>query len=665
MHAVGPTLVINHTEVGRLLDLVTAGRGVRRLLPLGASAAALLVGIAQSLTWVIAIAAVLVLGTAPIARRIGSRVMLATIWGLFTAGAVSHLPVTAVGKGTVLLAVTASVLACASIATARRGVPIRPQFGAQDLLVGASVAILGAFLVAPVLGHGDERVVVDLAPGLDDVNHYAAIWAIIHGPAEDAALLDGSLPVMHGYPPGFHTLAALLIAALYPEPMPAVLVRQYFFASAALTALSAAVLGWLALDICRRAFPKEPPAQRHAALVFLLATPLGGMFVSYFVLGHVGYLLAVVVAAAGSWLALRSTGDGLWTAGIVGIVAAAGVVWTYPSVAAGLAPAIVILCSRFLRRTAPELRWTVTALGMACVVALGAERWFSPGFAAAITQGAGQNAAPPAALMLGIGLGLLTSYVAVRVGSRGAVVLSSLASAIGLAALAATLAALVVSTGEVVGPSYYLWKTVAAAWVAAFPVVVGLLGGVIATSSGRVEGLRRRATLAVSLCVLGGLSIAAVPHLYASPGRGPEGLLALSTRMWAFGSDEGGAGLVADASEVEAGPRDAVLVASVPHWWGQPFMASLWVNALRGRPTDNQWKAAWCQDQPSWKAAEPCLREWLEATNGSLVVLVTPDQFELREALARDYPNQVRFVQATPADLNVGQLRSPGETSST
>lgn len=628
----------------------STSRQVLRLAPVSAAGAVAIASVVVSLPWIAVLALVLVVLTAPVARSLATRLQLAAIWGLFLAGMVAAIPGTVVTKGAVVLVIGVGIAAAAIVGFRRRGIPVLPSMDLADVIVAASLVLLWVMLVLPILGHGNERILVELAPGMDDVNHYGLVRKILEDGTQDWASSDESLTVMFRYPSGFHAFMAMLISGALAQPLPLILVQEYFFASALLTVLSAAVIGWLALDIARCAFPtRASSARRVAATAFAVMSLLGGMFVSYLVLAHVGFLLSVAVASAASWLALRSKHVGASV--VVVVLAAAGVLWAYPPTVVGLFASSVLLAARVARRPdrAAVDVLALAAGGLVLIWRLWATvrgSWTSHDYPGFVVEATGLNVAQPSAVVIGILLALGIAYAALRTRAERGAVVGSMASVAGFAALAVGLAILVLATGESLGENYYFWKAVNSVWVGALPMALGLGSAVIASlTARRTGGSRRAGALALCCGVVTGAALAAVPHAYASVDSGFEGPRALAVRLEAFGSGENGAGLIALGQGIGARQGEVVIVTETPSWWGQQFIASLWVNSLHGLLTVNQWRAAECQQQPTPEAVGGCLADWLRSTRGSLAI-VAPTQAGTNwvAPLAAEFPDRVRLV---------------------
>lgn len=627
----------------------------RALRPFAVASSVLLASCMAGVWWASALASAVAVFSAPIARALGTRVLLAAIGTSCVAGVVGTYGLIPTTRPGVMVLVCILLLLAVITALSAPQTSWRPVSDGSDVLVAVGALAVLLTLTVPMIGMGDERLLMDIAPGFDDVHHFLIMSNLIEEGGRDWASADGSPPVMEGYPVGFHSLGASVILAADGRSAgwPGASLGQYAVVSALVTAWCAAVLGWMAIGIVSTlSMGERRYARVLTGLTFAVAAPLGGFFVSHFGRGHVAFLLPASCVAAGSWLALT---PGVRTRERLTVVAATTLVayTMYPSVAVGTIPAWLVLLGMGWRGAAPARRWLLVGMAglgvVVCVLSLWRDGWLDAAFLDFVATVSGSVVALPTVILGAVGVLLLLVLIALRAGAAGRPILRALRAPMAFAAFAVLLAVSLAVLGYPTASNYYVWKSANAAWIAAYPVVLAIAGGILSkiTGHGLLVGsslLRRTWTVGL-LAIAVGLLIASVPHSYGGSFGQPEGAKAFRQRLDRVVDDPQGASLVAAAKVVGASP-DAVVVGSVrTEWIPTDGTASKWVNAIRGVASVSQWTATECLETLDRAEVVGCLRDWLKSSDDGLAIVLTAPDEERFDEFARSEGSRVRLIR--------------------
>jgi hypothetical protein len=443
------------------------------------------------------------------------------------------------------------------------------------------------------------------------------------------------------------------------------LVSRYAQAAAVMTAISVAILAWLAAVLAaslvgpdgRFPGPRGVPALAGIAVGGYLCL---GPVLSFFDYGFSNFLLACAVAAATSWLILVPLAgkpgrrSGLLAAG----VATTSLLWTPLLVL--LLPAGAILALRLILTRGSRVSALFLVLPVSAVaVPLWQSQRIVPGKAAAsgLTQTVGSVAGglPPVPLPQAVGfmtLGLAILLLGGRESRR--FWRAALAPTVGGLLLAFSFAAVSIHTSTHPQHSYYFAKASWSLYVVALPLLGGVLGLGMAALSRRVQAVdsppaRLRQALSVGLAALGAATFLWSTLGYSNTAGSRTGYVAVApavdsvfSRWNVFrGVDAGNLVFLANRS---IGPdRSRIPII----WDGGDLKQNRWLASLREQ-LDGRADAVYnpMPGGPYLQPAADSLRQSLIAdpTLRISIAYFRPESHAMLAPLARDFASRVRLV---------------------
>ena len=632
-----------------------------RVLPSCAAGSIAILAVLAGIHWVALLAGSAMVALAPIARDLAVRVMLISIGSLSAMAIVASLQWIRFGPVAVAVLIGIGMLVVVVTASATAAIPWRPSLLAADALVLLGAALLLLALVAPFVAASPDDVALDLARGFDQLNHFTMFSNFMTEASFDWTTQDGSDAVAAGYPMGIHALAVMGVILGPGVDMSATgdVLHQFAWVSALGVALSALLLGWVAVRVARATGPAELGDGRAlaAAGIWLVLAPLSGSFAGVFEVGHAAFMGPAVVGIAASWLAIARAGQQPGRAMVVLLAAALALTGSYPPLIAGLVPAVLIIgAAQFGVRSRG---WVI---GLACVVGflglLALWRYRSAFEFVATASGEFSTPVITPLTMTGVTLALV-----LLTQSRGHTApLRGLAVACGYAGAALVLGVLAMAVGFAPLQNYYVAKLLQATWWAELPVLVGV------SAWGITHGLRGwssslRAPALVAGAAATGLVLALVPD-----GRylGLGGPALLFQRLEERDRAHGLVQLIA-ASRISEPGTDVAAVMVRPSGWYFPVassdsdpkptirtgsLASQWLNAVRGVRSATQDEAAMCMRGPADESAIPCLEAWLSSHDRLRLTIIVPDgsNGEAFRRLESRSAGRVEIVSVPPAD---------------
>ena len=611
----------------------------------------------MTLTPLVPLLSVVVLGIlTPIARTLASRLMVCVVGAFALAALGTQVALVGWGPGAEFVLLLVALAGHLIVVRAFPSVPVVPRVSAADWLVLVGGGILAAMLWAPFQGASPEDVLLDLARGYDTVNHYTFVANLVTEPSANWEALDGAEAYFHWYPRGFHVVAAaaMLLAGVGEGRE---ILREFAAAIVLATTLSAVVLGMIAVRVA--AATGEPSGARlrgvTSAVLFGGVAAVSGVFAAPFQIGHVPFMLPAVAGIAASWLALDVLPRSRPTAILVLLCGAVGLLGAYPPLAIGLAPACLVAAGLVgsSRRTG-----ILVGLGAGLGLVVFA---FRDRIEHLITAG-GEFSTLLGVSFFMVAVTLVLAWGAKDRGygqSSGRALLVVAGYGTGAAAIA--VGAATTETG--VAASYYAAKMGEAAWLGALPVLMGLMAWVLTSATSRLGSSLRAPAL------VGGLVIVIVGVGFLPVGRNPGhlgGPVILGQRLLEAKRAAGQVQVVS-ASEL-AGPSEGDVSLMVdPGGWFYRFtsedglesdwqrnasLASQWMGALRGVPSEEGHPVTYCMVRRGGAEAIPCVEKWLDGGVARRATIAVGEDSALMapyEALSGRHPGQVRIVEIPPA----------------
>lgn len=585
---------------------------LRRWTPACVSVAVSAVSLALQWPLLSLLGAICLVVTAPVGRTLATRVALWAIGSLAAAGLLSVvrlLPVTRWTAAVFLLVGLGLAMAVSRLSGPQRW---QPEWRIADIILGVAAILVLLTLTLPYVGAGPDGVLLDLARAYDNRIHYTLVHNLLGAQSVPWSTGDGAAPIGAGYPLGVHVLGAVsvLLASIGDTHH----LVGFAAASALAVTFSGLLLGFVAVDITESSGPEQWRGRRGitAAVIACIALPLGGLLSGLFEVGHSAFLYPATVAIAASWLALTHQQRPVAAATVL-VVAALGINWSYPPLIGGVLAALAVLALR--RSRAGARRWALglgAFAGLMVVVVL----WHWRRTFDFLATASGEFSTPVATSFLMTMVTILLLLVAARAQQTGPALLA-LTPAAGFAVAAAAIAGLAISVGFIWTQNYYVAKLLQAVWITELPIVIGLSAWLLSDLAGRVPRGFRSLALACGV-VFVGLTLTLIPDgRYRGHVSGAE---MLAQRLLERDRAQGEVELLA-AREALGPSSGSAAVVIEPRGWFHPVAdgairrgssASEWLNSLRGVPSERQGEAARCMGKAADRAAEPCLRAWLD-----------------------------------------------------
>ncbi len=523
--------------------------------------------------------------------------------------------------------------------------------GPAELIVLFASGLTFMILALPYWGAGPNGVLLDLARSFDYRGHYTLVHNIVLESSTTWSTADGSPPEWAGtYPLGMHVLGALGLL-LMNSGDPGELIG-FGLVSTTSAALSALLLGLLAIDISRRTGPAANAGLRAivAACICSVCLPFGGLLSGLFELGHTFFLYPAVIATTASWLALVHVHRPVGASAVLA-AAATAMLWTYPPILCALGPAAVVLARRRLQVSSTGLL-LLAGLFLTGSTALVVWRWRWRFEATATATGEFSTPVESSLLLVLMALSLVLIAHQMR---HGAYPKLALAAPAGFLWGSMLIALFAISFGFPPLTNYYVAKLLQAAAVASLPIIVGLMAWALTEVT-----LARRASSANWLLL--GCGVAAVGLLLAAvpQGRyqGPGAVTMLNQRILERNRAANQVDIVEMSSLLGPSGADAGILVDAPGWsyrvaWEDPAIGTLvhspsaasdWLNRVRGVISTDQIEATLCLDAMS---PTGCFSSWLDAhpeSSLSIVVRSEPTEFEY-DNLRTEYPNRVSVIR--------------------
>lgn len=578
----------------------------------------------------------------PWARTLAVRVMVSLVGVLALAAVALHATWLTWGDAALVGLLLGLLLVHLVVALGLRAdVPLRPGLSVPDAIALGGGVTLAALLGLPYLGRSSDDVLLDLARGVDSVNHVAGVANLVSEQgsawlAEGWRSPDGSLPVMGDYPLGVHAVLAAALR-LAGHDVSRDVVAGYAWLMVLALAACASVLGWLAVRVATAVGrpsgrPQDVRARGvWAAAGYSLCAALSGAFVAPFELGHAPFFVAATAGVAASWLVLRHSPPApAWAAAALLAGGGLALLGAYPPLVAGLAPAA---CVWALRLGGAQDRAWLGPAGIAGVVLVGLlGLWTWRGMIEHLVRSEGENSTAFAVSVVLVTLTAAGVWVAYDQGG-GRAPARAMAAALGYLGAALALAVAAGMAGLPAGENYYGTKLAEAAWLAALPVACALVSaGLVAASNGagsiarptvRLGGVLGLALLLGVLPIgradglLGGPAVLAQRLLEADRARGQ---VRVTEAARLAGPASG------DASAMVEPPgwfhRVAYEAAEASAWRREAVTASFWLASLRGVRTQEGDLASRCFTGRGDARALPCVEAWLAARPGRRITLV-------------------------------------------
>ena len=598
---------------------------------------------------------------APIARLLASRVLLWAVGALAAASVTAGLAWIPFNSVTVVFLIAVGMLASVVATATVPRASWRPRLPLADgvVIVGATLLLL--MLVAPTLWASPDDLLLDLARGYDQLNHFAVFSNILNEQGFEWVTGDGSAAVVSGYPMGVHTMGAIG-NLLGPRDAREDMLLAFAWTSAIAVAFSAMALGWIALRIAYCTGPVRNAAQRGllAAVIWTIFALLGGAFAGVFEVGHFSFLLPAVLGIAASWMAVTNRRQRPGQAMLLIALAALGLGGSYPPLVAGLMPAAIAIVVAHSVTRRPGVVLLGAALAAVSVLLL----WRYRSSFQFVATASGECSTP---VITAITMSAVTlSLVLVAQSRRYGAPLKGLAVAAGYAGAALVIAVFSIALGFPALSNYYVAKLMQATWWAELPVIVAVSAWAI-TRALKVRAARVRVPALIACAMAVSLLLALVPD-----GRylGFGGPALLSHRLKEMDRARGLVQVVA-ASMIRQPGADVSAVLVEPGGWFLPVaadetvpdppvrtgsLASQWLSELRGVRSATQEEAALCMKGAADESALPCLERWLVAhdTPRLAVVLEAGGSYALWEEFQVRHPGRVEIVILPPS----GQIGS-------
>ena len=616
------------------------------------AAASLVAGIICGSVWVCLLALGLLACVMPIATQASTRLTLWLVAGLAIGALLSYVPFGSHPKLSGVAIAVVAVTVGSVIASSHPDVGWRPEVDVGDALVVVGSAVLLLEILWPFRGAGVEGVLLDLSRGFDQLNHFAMFNDI----------LNGGVNAWGSYPRGFHSLLALVFGASNPARVGVVPERIMGFAilSGMVTAAAAAVVGWVAVDLAGSLGREESRRvrRRMAGVSFLLFAPLGGLFSGLFELGHVAFLLPVAVVVGASWQAARPTERSRLRSLVVLAVAGFGVVGSYPPLAVGLMPAVVLVLLAWVRGRSALARlpdFGVVALASVLPVALLLFAWRrSLAFVVAAT---GEASTRYLTVLIALALALLLALIASWNGYPPPPV-AAWGPSLGFGIAAAGLGLLAVLNGYAPFTRYYVVKLLQASWIGLVPLILAL-GATLLASAAPTWGKRGRVVVLGSGAVLVGMSLAMMPdgrYLFSS-GAFPGPRMMERRMLEAKMASREDLSVVAVARELGSYRENAGVLIEQSGWQlpvirdgSERFMSTAThaMNALRGGMSLAEPNVSHCLDtkEGGSHGTAQCIEDWLSDAEPRTLTLVFQNASSVRDyrPLSARFPGRAQLL---------------------
>lgn len=265
------------------------------------------------------------------------------------------------------------LLIVGGMSLSNRGKQALPRVDGVTVVVGLALFSTFWAIYWPYFGATDAQVLSGLIGGWDHSSHFAILAGIHQQETVNFVAHDGTPAFFGGYPSLYAQIWALAIDGIVggADSVPrSDLVVHYTVAAAATIAVSGAILVAVAGDTARRLAPRG--SQSSAALAAAIAAwvaVLLGTTTWIFNVGHMNFLLALGVVAAGAWYAGRSNKVmRTWGAPLLVLAGVCGVL-LYPPLVTGLAVTGAVVAWQFLPHR--PIWWAAVALlGVVSAIAL-------------------------------------------------------------------------------------------------------------------------------------------------------------------------------------------------------------------------------------------------------------------------------------------------------
>lgn len=477
------------------------------------------------------------------------------------------------------------------LSIALRAIPLMPRvriprFTWTDAIVIATVGIAAWWPISAYLGADAAQTVSGLLfSGWDNHAHYTTFANTYMSQSTSWPTADGSEAWNQWYP-SLHTTAWALLqfAASNADLVRIELLQPYLVWSAITFALCLGALTWVAADLARR-LTRSRAAAILAAAGFAAFALLGSVQ-NLFQAGFTNFVLALTVVATASYISARSWRSAHTLGWFLVPFAALSVIGLWTPLVLGLVPAGLVVTVALWRFRRP--------LGIASLV-VGA----TVGILVAVMQGqavlstsdvglvefgevvgAVNTGMAPFNLSAGVAapvLVILIGLLAQRVHPNSPILFALAAPALGAALVALFFVRGSIAAGVDWTVSYYVLKSLDAAYVMAAPIVIGAIAAGAALI---LDALRARGGAMSSLLGVGVMALLAVSAFgYVGPLPGPlnEGYpvapgIANAVARADYLTRPTGEPIVAGALAAQASPGSTPILweagGTLPNLWG-------------------------------------------------------------------------------------------------